>query len=283
MQVLLFILAFNAALLALIYIVDSYMISILLKASLAALNLYQFYYLLIGLTLSYVVEDGELKIVSLLGLKKVVLPFDQIKGYTKFSGNIRGVRLSGYGRNTSAMGRAVIEKIGTTYMFVTSSKDVLYLKTDDINYGLSPEDAAGFIGELNSGGISEISMDYRPSKSVRLYKDKLFTVIFSAAAFVTISMIINPVILYLTDQLPAIMPLSFNAAYKPVQFGTGKQFAINQMMYGFLNMAVLLLMYYASYFISKYDRKSAYKFICVPLVVSIIFFAMQLQTFFSFR
>ncbi|MBP1744767.1 MAG: hypothetical protein H6Q58_1745, partial [Firmicutes bacterium] len=258
MQVLLFILAFNAALLALIYIVDSYMISILLKASLAALNLYQFYYLLIGLTLSYVVEDGELKIVSLLGLKKVVLPFDQIKGYTKFSGNIRGVRLSGYGRNTSAMGRAVIEKIGTTYMFVTSSKDVLYLKTDDINYGLSPEDAAGFIGELNSGGISEISMDYRPSKSVRLYKDKLFTVIFSAAAFVTISMIINPVILYLTDQLPAIMPLSFNAAYKPVQFGTGKQFAINQMMYGFLNMAVLLLMYYASYFISKYDRKSAY-------------------------
>lgn len=282
-KMLLLILASNAALLALIYMVDSYVISILLKASLAAADLYQFYYLFTRLTLSYVIDDENLNIISFLGLRKVVLPFERIAGYTKFSGNIRGVRLSGYGSSTSAIGRAVIDKIGTTYMYVTSSRDIVYLKTDDLNYGLSPEDAAGFTGALNSGGISEISMDYRPSKSVRLYKDKVFTVIFSAAAFIIICMIINPIILYLTDQLPAIMPLSFSAGYKPVQFGTGKQFAVSQMMYGFLNMAVLLCMYYASYFISKYDRKSAYKFICVPLVVSIIFFAMQLQTFFAFR
>ncbi|HSN58236.1 MAG TPA: PH domain-containing protein [Clostridiaceae bacterium] len=279
----LLILASNAALLALIFLVDSYMISILLKATLVAADLHQFYYLFMRLTLSYVIEDEKLKIISFLGLRKVVLPLDRIKGYTKFSGNIRGVRLSGYGSSDSVIGRAVIDNIGTTYMYVTSSRDIIYLKTDDINYGLSPKDAAGFAGALDSRGINEINMDYKPSESVRLYKDKVFTVIFSASAFVIICMIINPIVLYLTDQLPAIMPLSFNAAYKPVQFGTGKQFAVSQMMYGFLNMAVLLCMYYASHFISKYDRKSAYKFICVPLVVSIIFFAMQLQTFFGFR
>lgn len=282
-NMLLLILVSNAALLALIYAVDSYMISILLKASLVAADLYQFYYLFTRLTLSYVIEDDKLKIISLLGLRKVTLPFAQIKGYARFSGDIRGIRLSGYGSSSSAIGRAVIDKIGTTYMYVTSAREIVYLKTDDLSYGLSPEDAAGFARELESGGIGEIGMDYRPSKSVRLYKDKVFTVIFSAAAFVILCMIVNPIILYLTDQLPAIMPLSFSAGYKPVQFGTGKQFAVSQMMYGFLNMAVLLCMYYASYFISKYDRKSAYKFICVPLVVSIIFFAMQLQIFFGFR
>lgn len=283
MLIILMIAANNAALIALIYLVDSYMISILLKASLAAIDIYQLYYLFTLLTMNYVIEDGKLEIVSLLGLKKVVIPFGSIEGYMKFSGNIKGVKLSGFGRNYAAVGRAVIEKIGTTYMYVASSRDVVYLKTDDINYGLSPDDAAGFILELESGGISEISMNYRPSKSVRLYKDKVFTAIVAAASVIIVAMTVNPIILYLSDQLPAIMPLSFNAGYKPVQFGTGKQFAVNQMMFGFMNMAVLLCMYYASHFISKYDRKSAYKFICVPLVVSSIFFAMQLQTFFSFR
>ena len=283
MTIILMIAAYNAALIALIYLVDSYMISVLLKVSLAAIDIYQLYYLFIRLTMNYVIEDGTLKIVSLLGLKKVMLPFNRIEGYMKFSGNIKGIKLSGFGRTHSAVGRAVIEKIGTTYMYVTSSKDIVYLKTDDINYGLSPDDAAGFIGDLESGGINEISMNYRPSKSVRLYKDKVFTVIVAAASVITITMTVNPIMLYLTDQLPALMPISFSAGYQPVQFGTGKQFAFNQMMFGFMNMAVLLCMYYASHFISKYDRRSAYKFICVPLAVSIIFFAMQLQTFFSFR
>jgi len=275
--------ASNAGLLALIYLVDSYMISVLLKSFLVAVDLYQFYYLFIRLTISYVVEDEKIKIVSLMGLKKVVLPFEQIRGYMKFSGNIKGIKLSGHGKNNSAIGRAVIEKIGATYMYVTSSKEVVYLKTDDINYGLSPEDADGFIGKLKSAGINEISIDYKSSKNMSLFKDKMFTAIFVAASVIIVAMTINPIILYLTNRLPAMMPLCFNAGYRPVQFGTGKQFAFNQMMYGFMNMAVLLCMYYASYFISKYDRKSAYKFICVPLVVSIIFFAIQLQTFFSFN
>jgi hypothetical protein len=282
-QLVSFIIAFNAVLIALIFIVDSYTISVLLKASLAALNIYQFYYLFTATTLGYVVGDDSLEIVSLFGLKKVVLPFDQIRGYKRFSGNIRGVRLSGYGKNNAAIERAVIEKIGTTYMYVTSSKDMVYLKTDDMNYGLSPDDAEGFLGELDGHGVHAVSMDYRPSKSVRLFKDKVFTAIFAAASVIIMAMTVNPILLYLTAKLPAIMPLSFNSGYSPVQYGTGKQFAVSQMMYGFLNMAVLLCMYYAAYFISRYDRKSAYKFICVPLVVSAIFFAMQLQTYFSFR
>lgn len=283
MQIIFFILACNAALIALIYIVDSYTISVLLKASLAALNIYQLYYLLTILTLGYMVGEGKLEITSLFGLKKVVLPFEQIRGYMRFSGSIRGVRLSGYGKSTAAIGRAVIEKIGTTYMYVTSSKEMVYIKTDDMNYGLSPDDASGFLGELDRQGVHEISMDYRPSKSVRLFKDRVFTAIFAAASVIIMAMTVNPILLYLTAKLPAMMPLSFNAGYSPVQYGTGKQFAVSQMMCGFLNMAVLLCMYYAAYFISRYDRKSAYKFICVPLVVSAIFFAMQLQTYFSFR
>ena len=80
-------------------------------------------------------DDENLYITSAFGIKKIKIPFSEIQGYTKAKGHIRGVKLSGYGKNHFAIGRAVIEKIGNTYMFVTSTKNIIYLKTEDINYG----------------------------------------------------------------------------------------------------------------------------------------------------
>ena len=77
------------------------------------------------------------------------------------------------------------------------------------------------------------------------------------------------------------MPLSFNSNFEPARYGTGKQFAFKQMIYGVLNMAILFCMYYASYFYAKYDRKSANKFIYVSFIVSIVFFLFQLRTIFQ--
>jgi len=71
------------------------------------------------------------------------------------------------------------------------------------------------------------------------------------------------------------MPLNFDAKFNPIKIGTGKQFAFTQMIYGVLNMALLFCMYYASYFCAKYDRKSAYKYIYLALIVAMIFLIMQ--------
>jgi len=146
-------------------------------------------------------------------------------------------------------------------------------------YGLSPKDMNGFLKSLEDMGIHETSWKYVPSKGIRLFKDKRFTALFAAASIVILIITLNPLMLYATKHLPDIMPLSFNAKYVPVLLGTSRQYAIQQMSYGFMNMAVLLCMFYASYFISRYDRKTAYKFIGLPLVVSVIFLIMQLNIY----
>ncbi|MHC1720824.1 MAG: PH domain-containing protein [Clostridiaceae bacterium] len=276
-------LIYNVVLVFLLQYADIFEISLLLKTFLVFLNLYQLYYLFSLLTVKYVIGEDDLKILSFLGLKKVSIPMDQIRGYMKFSGKIRGVRLSGYGTNNFAIGRAYIENAGTTYMYLTSSKNGVYIKTEEINYGLSPADIAGFLTSLGSKGIQEINWEYTKAKGASLFKDKIFTAIFSGASAAILILTLNPILLYITNRLPETMPLAFDARYVPVLIGTARQFAVQQMIYGFMNMAVLLCMFYASYFISRYDRKSAYKFICVPLAVSVIFLALQLNIYISFH
>jgi len=235
------------------------------------------------LSLYYVIDNDEIKIISLWGLKKVAIPTKEISGYQVSTGNIRGIRLSGYGGNNFAIGRTMIDKIGATYMYVTSSKNTIYLKTDEISYGVSPEDMDAFISSLKINGIHESSWELRLKKNVSLLKDKKFTVPFVISTLIIAFITINPIVQYLYNNIPVIMPLSFDAKFTAVSYGTGKQFAFHQMTLGLLNMAVLFCMYYASYFISKYDKKSIYKYIFVPLALSVIFLIMQVRIFLTFR
>ena len=139
---------YDAVLIFLINFVNSYEIYNLLKFTLLFLNLYQLYYIVICGTLKYSMDEDNLYITSALGLKNEEIPFKTIQMYQSSQGHIRGVKLSGYGKNKFAIGRSFIDKIGNTYMFVTSTKNVVYLKTDTANYGLSPENFKKFTEEL---------------------------------------------------------------------------------------------------------------------------------------
>lgn len=276
-------LLYNILFIILLPFINSYEISSLLKLGLIAFNIYQIYYLIIYVSLRYSMDNENLYITSAFGIKKVKISFNDIQGYTKAKGHIRGIKLSGYGKNHFAIGRAIIEKIGITYMFVTSTENIIYLKTEEINYGLSPEDIQKFEKELNEKNISSLMWEHKANKNINLHKDKKFFIPFLVVAIITIIITLNPIILYLYNKLPAKMPLNFDSQFIPVKFGTGKQFAFKQMVYGVLNMAVLFCMYYASYFCVKYDKKSAYKFIYVPLIISIVFLIMQIRILVTFR
>lgn len=274
---------YNALFITLLFFMNSYEVLSLLKIVLVVFNIYQIYYLIIYTSLNYSIDDENLYISSALGIKKIKVPFSEIDGYTKAKGHIRGVKLSGYGKNYFAIGRAIIDKIGSTYMFVTSTENVIYLKTSDINYGLSPEEFDEFEKELNKKEISPLVWEYKVNRNIHLHKDKKFLVTLVLVAIVTLIITLNPMVMYLYHKLPAMMPLNFNAQFVAVKFGTGKQFAFKQAIYGVLNMAILFCMYYASYFCAKYDRKSAYKFIYAPLIIAIVFLIVQIRILVTFR
>ncbi|HEY5563005.1 MAG TPA: PH domain-containing protein [Clostridiaceae bacterium] len=269
--------SFDVLLLFIMNLSNSYVINSLLKLTLIIFNLYQAYYLLIVATIKYIIFDEGILVSSIFGFKKTKILFSQIQAYKKGNRWIKGVKLSGYGNNSFAIGRTVIDLIGTTYMYVTSSKKLLYFKTPAINYAISPKKLQQFVVILEEKGIEENEWVNFGPKKVHLYKDINFIVPFLLSSLFISIMLLNPFILYLLGRLPVKMPLTFDAAFIPLKYGTGKQFALNQMAYGILNMAMLFCMHYASYFYYKYDKKSSYKFIYISLFISFLFLLIQFR------
>mgnify|MGYP001601149447 CR=1 FL=1 len=276
-------LLYNVLIIFLMFASKTYELSVLLKVLLIALNLYQFYYLLIYLTISYRLDSNMICIKSIFGFKNVNILLSDIKAYDKHSGPIKGIRISGYGWNHFAIGKSLIEKIGTTYMYATSNKSIIYLNTDEMNYGISPEMVLMFEKKLIESGIERKSWLVVKGSNHNLYKDKKFFIPLMVETILLLILTLNPVILYLRSRLPIAMPLTFDASFLPVTLGTGKQFAFRQMTYGILNMAVFFCMYFASHFYSKYDRKSAYKFMYLPLIITIVFVFMQIRILYVFK
>jgi hypothetical protein len=215
-------------------------------------------------------------------LRKITIDLKKVKGFMNATGNIHGIKLSGVGNDKFSFGRNIIDKIGTTYMFVTSSNNILYLKTEEICYAISPEKDTEIKKILFENGIPDCIEEYVEKSNVELHKDKKFVIPFSIISILIVLMILIPFILYLKGSLPETMPLNFDASFKSLQQGTGKQFAFKQMTYGVLNMVILFCMYYAAYFCAKYDRKTAYRYLYISLAVVLVFFFLQLKILFTF-
>ncbi|SHF07678.1 PH domain-containing protein [Clostridium fallax] len=256
---------------------NSYLEFNLIRMCIIVFSLYCILYILMLITLKYEVKEDEIIINSLFGLKKVNIPFKDINGYYTQKDNIKGIKLSGVGKGKFSFGRSVIEGVGITYMFITSSKEVIYLHTDEMSYGISPENFEKFKSILETKGIKERSFKTKINKVRDLYKEKSFLIPFIVVTLMIIFITLNPFILYLMQRLPSQMPIAFNAKFVPTVWGPGKLFAFRQMAYGAMNMVILVCMQFASYFCAKYHRKSAYKYIYIALICSATFLFIQIQ------
>ncbi|OAA83581.1 PH domain-containing protein [Clostridium ljungdahlii] len=274
---------YNVFMIVLMNFINSYEIFNLFKLAFIAVNVYQIYYIIICGTLKYSMDEENLYITSMFKFKNEKIPFKDIRMYQKSNEYIKGVKLSGYGKSKFAIGRSFIHKVGRTYMFVTSTKNVIYLKTDDITYGISPENFQEFELKIQERHIENLQWENKLNKGVELRKEPQFFVPFIIAAVTVLMLTLNPIIMYLYGNLPDRMPLSFNPNFIAVEFGTGKQFAFKQMTYGLLNMGLLFCMYYAAYIFSKYDKKVFYKFIYTALVVAAFFLIMQIRILYTFK
>lgn len=262
--------------------IDLYVVLFLVRIFLVVFNVYGIYYFLLSISLKYTIDEENFYIVGIWGLKKIEIPFSSIEGYKTSKGIINGVKLSGVGKSKFAFGRYVLDKMGTTRMFVTSEDGVVYLKTQDISYAISPESIENFTKVLESKNINPIEWEYSNKKVINLHKEKDFMIPFIIVSIIIVLLTVTPLFLYIKDLIPNEMPLSFDAKFHPVRMGTGRQFAFKQTTYGVLNMAILFCMYYAAHFHAKYDRKTANRYIYASLIISIVFFVMQIKTILNF-
>jgi hypothetical protein len=272
----------NAFIGVLFKLVNTYLLYVILLVALILVDLYYMYYFFFNFTLSYKIQDNYIIISHFWGLRRLRIDIGKVKGFTEESGRIHGIKLSGIGNDRFSFGRNIIDKIGTTYMFVSSSKNILYLKTEQMCYAISPDKDKEIKELLLKNNVPEFIEEYAENTKVELHKDKKFVLPFSIISILIVLMILIPFILYLKGMLPETMPLTFDASFRMLQEGTGKQFAFKQMTYGVLNMIILFCMYYAAYFCAKYDRKTAYRYLYLSLAVVLVFFFLQIKILLTF-
>lgn len=267
----------------LLKLVNSYLVYSIMMIALVVIDIYYLYYFIMDLTLNYrLTQEDQIEISCFWKLRKVNIDLKKVKGFICSDSNIHGIKLSGIGNDKFAYGRNIIDKIGTTYMFVSSNRDVLYLKTEDMCYAISSYGNSRIKEALGRYQISEGIEEYEEMANIELHKDKKFFIPFIIVSVLIVIMILNPFILYLKNRLPGKVPLTFDTSFLPLQWGTGKQFAFKQMTYGVLNMIILFCMYYASYFCAKYDRKTSYRYIYISLLIVLVFLFLQIKILVAF-
>lgn len=259
--------------------VNGYVLNVFLRTFLVLFNIYQLYYILQFATLNYDFGDGELKIVSIFGLKQTKILFSDLEKYTKATGNIDAIKLSGYGGRSFAIGRCVFNKLGVVNMNVTYNENMFFLKSRKDVYAISPLNVVGFENELNSIGVEFGNWNVTSKSAERLYKDNYFRIPFFLVSIFIVIFIARPLYLYYGNMLPKSMPLSFNVKFQPIIMGTSREFVFKQLEYGLLNMALVFCMYYAAHLNAKHYKKSAYKYIYFSLVVIVVFLIVQQKIF----
>lgn len=255
----------------------SYTILTLIEIMLVAFDLYELYYIISTFTISYEITDRSIIIKSFLQLRDVEINLKDIIGYKVSNGHEAGVKLSGFAFIDIMVGRAFVKDLGLSRMYATSNHDIIYIITEDINYAITPVKTDKFIGVLQEMNLSCVDKKEVKELHSSLHRDKAFMVPFCIITLMCFLMVMIPFIIYLKGNLPYTMPLSFNMDFNPMKIGTGKQFAFQQMVYGGLNLSLLLCMYFAGHFNYKYDKKSSYKYIYISLLVTLTFFIMQIK------
>lgn len=276
---------FDVAIFILIKLSNTYELSGALTLLMILFTIFALYYIIEDISLKYELTKEALVINRFWGIRKVTIPINEIRAFRLHDikdGNVNGVRISGCFVKSVEFGKTMIDKMGTTYNFVTNNSRIIFINTDQMNYCISPKESNKFIDKISMYGIKSNEFTDVGLRSEKLYKEKKYIALIIVCAILLIFVPSIPIVLYLRGKLPALMPLSFDKNFIAVKYGTAKQFVFKQIIYGVLNMAVFFCFYFASYFYQKYDKKTAYTYIYIGALICISIMLFQLKILYTF-
>lgn len=276
---------FDIVLFILMWLSNTYELRYAFILLLLVFSIYQLYYILGYISLKYEFNEDTIIINRCWGMRKIFVPVKNIKAYKiqeyKMK-EIEGLKISGYFIKDMIFGKAIINKIGATHMFITNSRNVIFLSTEEINYCLSPIDMKRFEDKLKACDIKNNELANIGFKGVKLYKEKKYLAIIIICAILLIVIPSIPMVLYLQGKMPALMPLSFDKNFIATKLGTAQQFVFKQTIYGILNMAIFFCFYFASYFFQKYDKRTAYGYLYLGVIICLSIMILQIKVLYTF-
>ncbi len=236
------------------------------------INAFGLYLIRLIITLKYILTDQELIITGTLNLRKIKIPVSDIESWSR---KITLLDTSGLGLSTArfAIGKGLDNNGDQAELLITSSKKVIYLKTKNGNYGISPEKADEFIAQLKALDIPQqsgserryLQQDQNRSRS-NLNQIMLYCILLMAI------LLLIPVVMYFTGLMPQLVRTA------AVSYMTRKAYLEAVFTRGLIALVVMLVSYGVTILLSAIEGKYYYRIMFIPLIFVIVLLFFEVNT-----
>lgn len=232
------------------------------------------YHILLAKTLKFRWAESALYIEGFFGLYRVVLPVESMLRYTRRITLISRSGLLGSITRKYYIGNIIVNDMGKMMLFITNSKNSIYLSTMKGIYGISPEAPDEFCAHLDRLGIPLAEEpDYLDSAD-RGRARKKYNQILARSAFSLAIATLGPLALYNARMLPPYL-MTWDAANPKAIYITVGSFITSHLWYCLFTFAVLVVSGFASKFFKRLDPYYYYRVLYLPasmVFLLIVFF-----------
>lgn len=265
-------LLFDLIIFALFSISTSMSIKGLLVFLFLLLNIYGTYILVLLMTLKFRLTEQQFTISGAFDIKKIQIPLSEIQSWSR-----RITLLENVGTNLHtarfALGKGLDSNGESADLFITSSKKAVFLKTNQGNYGISPEEADAFVDQLKELGIPQRTGTERAYLNTDNNEGRApMNQLTRYCILLTVILLVLPVVMYFLNLLPEWVPTSMN------QYITQKAYLESVIFRGLLALVTIMVTYGIIFLISSIEGKFYYRIMFVPLVFVVVLLFLEINT-----
>ncbi|MFZ2257448.1 MAG: PH domain-containing protein [Clostridiaceae bacterium] len=236
------------------------------------INLYGGYFLMLSITLKYTLSDKELTITGVYGLKKIQIPVAEILSWSRKISLLENLGM-GFATARFALGKGFDNTGEQAELFITSSKKVIYLKTNRGNYGISPEKVDEFVVQLKELGIAQqMGMERHYLKSDQNRGHGALNQLTLYCILLTAILLMIPLAMYVSGLLPDLVQVS------TVGYMTRAHYLESVLTRGLIALLMLLVAYGVTIMLSNIEGKYYYRIMLLPLGFVVILLFLEVNT-----
>lgn len=235
-------------------------------------NLYGAYFLVLVLTLKYMLDEKELVISSAFHFQTKKIPIKEIESWSRRITLLDTVGIT-FSSARFALGKGLDNNGEQAELFITSSKKVIYLRTIQGNFGISPTDADGFITQLKMLEVPHKKMTERSFLANDESKGRnLLNQLTLYCIILTSILLFIPLVIYFTGLMPPLVQISdqtwlSQTAYLDSVFTRG-----------LIALVMIIFCYAITILLSSIEGKYYYRSMYLPLVLIVIMLFIEINT-----
>ncbi|ETA80380.1 PH domain-containing protein [Youngiibacter fragilis] len=234
------------------------------------------YFVTLVRTLQYRLTNDALHIEGLFGLVHEVIPVNSIRGYTRRITLISKTGLMGYIVRKYYIGSSYVDGVGNVKMYITSSRNSIYIGTDLGIFGISPEAPLAFSAHMDDLNVPLVEkLEYNKSFD-HAWSERRFRQLLRYVCIVLVLAAVLPLLAKSAGFLPPYVPEVFSGG-KRTSFMPTEAYLRNHIWFSGLNAVILAAAAVISRYYKKIDTIYYYRLLYAPLAMTLAIMVLMVN------